>query len=51
MENTMTNTESNESGENTMTRAIELENGILTQQRRQNDQVWRQSQVHLQVPQ
>ena len=32
MENTMTNTESNESGENTMTRAIELENGTMTQQ-------------------
>ena len=31
MENTMTNTESNESGENTMTRAIELENGTMTQ--------------------
>ena len=32
MENTMTNTETNETGENTMTRAIELENGTMTQQ-------------------
>ena len=32
MEITMTNTETNETGENTMTRAIELENGTMTQQ-------------------
>ena len=32
MENTMTNTESNESGENTMTRAIDQVSGTMTQQ-------------------
>ena len=32
MENTMTNTETNETGENTMTRAIEPANGTITWQ-------------------